>query len=471
MFAHIIPQRQFWRANAQGYGSKTQLSIAIGIVFTCASVQVQAADSSQAYTELPVVIDTTDDLPRVIDERPQNLKATVDANKLSNKDFVEMKAKLFVECTQVQSSSARLACFDKVSQQGVAPSYTMPKQPLDIARTFKTTITGNPQVILAEDADTENGGITELSTNKASSEELSTVGLTEREAQVLKDAGVTQTDIEKYTPLSLAYDLDQNSERGTWTIRPHRQNYVLPLYYTLDPNLSPSSSDPSQEAVEFTSNDIRNTDLKFQLSLKTKVGEDLFNTNADLWFGYTQQAHWQVYNEDNSRPFRATDYQPEIFLTQPVTANLPFGGRLRMLGAGAIHHSNGRADPISRSWNRAYLMAGAEWGKFSIVPRIWARVNNENESSEDNEDIEDFMGHGDVKFLYDLPNQQSISGTVRYNPKTNKGAAQIDYTYPLTKNVNGYLQLFQGYGESIIDYNYENTAIGIGIVLNDWKGL
>ena len=80
------------------------------------------------------------------------------------------------------------------------------------------------------------------------------------------------------------------------------------------------------------------------------------------------------------------------------------------------------------------------------------------------------MGYGDVKFLYDLPNQQSLSGTLRYNPSTSKGSAQLDYFYPLSKNVNGYVQLFQGYGESIIDYNYENTAIGVGIVLNDFKG-
>jgi len=153
-----------------------------------------------------------------------------------------------------------------------------------------------------------------------------------------------------------------------------------------------------------------------------------------------------------------------------VTANLPFGGRLRMLGVGAMHHSNGQSDPISRSWNRAYLIGAAEWGKLSVIPRIWARVNNEDDDSDDNPDIIDYMGHGDLTLLYDLPNQQSISTTLRYNTKTDKGAAQIDYVYPLTKNVNGFVQLFQGYGESIIDYNHENTSVGVGIVLNDWKG-
>lgn len=429
------------------------LSIAIGAALSCFAISAQAAPSNDFY-EL--------EAKGVLVEQSTASKAASRSAVTSYN--LDAQQQLFFDCTQVQTDSARLACFDKVANQGETNTGT--KQPLDLVKTFKTTILGNPQVVLAEDtvASTDSMNDDESVDNDG----LNTVGLTEGEAQILENAGVTQQQIDKYSPLSLAYDLDKNSERGIWTVRPYNPNYVLPLYYTVDPNLNPRS--PSREGEASTSNEIRNTDLKFQLSLKSKVGEDLFGTNADLWFGYTQQAHWQVYNEDNSRPFRSTDYQPEIFLTQPVTADLPFGGRLRMLGAGAVHHSNGKADPISRSWNRAYLMAGAEWGKFSIVPRVWTRVNNEDESSEDNEDIEDFMGYGDIKFLYDLANQQSLSGTLRYNTSTGKGAAQVDYVFPMSKNVNGYVQLFQGYGESIIDYNHETTAVGVGIVLNDWKG-
>ena len=447
--------------------TKCSLHIAVGIALTYFTVQAQAADTAQTKSLQPI-----------------NTSTAVQNSSAVSEDFIAQQAALFFECTQVQTSSARLACFDKVAEQGKTPSYVTSKQPVDLAKTVISTLSGNPQVILAEETSTitANGNVIakKVSSNypqdietkpPAETESLDTVGLTQREAEVLESVGVTQADIEKYTPLSLAYDLDKNSERGTWTVRPYRPTYVMPLFYTFDPNLSPSTPTRPQPEKPFTSNDTRNTDLKFQLSLKTKVAEDLFNTNADLWFGYTQESHWQVYNEDNSRPFRATDYQPEIFLTQPVTANLPFGGRLRMLGAGAIHHSNGQDDPLSRSWNRAYVMAGAEWGKLSVIPRFWLRVNNENDSSEDNPDIEDFMGYGDIKFLYDLPSQQSLSGTLRYNPGTNKGAAQIDYIYPLSKNVNGFVQVFQGYGESIVDYNYENTSIGFGIVLNDWKGL
>lgn len=481
MFAHNISLRQANRPNTtattdQGIasqGSKTYLSIAVGIALTCFSIQGHAASNGHIYNELPmegVSIEQTYKSPQGVVVRLKDPMATTDNMEWLSEEFISQQTNLFLECTQVQTSAARLACYDKVADQGKTPSFTMNKQPVDLARTIKKTISGNPQFVLAGQ-DAEEGETTEqLAEQTASNERLDTIGLTKREAQVLKDIGVTQTDIEKYTPLSMAYDLDQNGERGTWTGRPHNPNYVLPLFYSFDPNLSPTSSSEDMERGEYTPNEIRNTELKFQLSLKTKVAEDLFNTRSDLWFGYTQQAHWQVYNEDNSRPFRATDYQPEIFLTQPVTADLPFGGRLRMLGVGAVHHSNGRSDPISRSWNRAYLMGGAEWGKLSVIPRLWTRIKNESSDTDDNPDITDYMGHGDLTLLYDLPKQQSISSTLRYNTETKKGAAQIDYIYPLTKNVNGYVQLFHGYGESLIDYNHENTTIGVGIVLNDWKG-
>lgn len=488
MFAHYTIQRHSQRniaVNGQADSPQwtfrqsmyTPLRMGIAIALSCTALQVQAANNGQEYNELPPSEAAFEyegyEVTQDSDESLTSADPLAQPAKVVSKEFVAQQAKLFFECTDVQTSAARLACFDKVAEQGKTPSYTMNKQSVDLAKTFKTTISGKPQFVFVEEnstivADASNDS-TDLDVSQtATSESLDTIGLTTREAKVLEDVGVTQTDIEKFTPLSLSYDLDKNSERGTWTVRPHRPTYLLPLFYTFDPNLGPDT--PSQDKEPFTSNDVRNTELKFQLSLKTKVAEDLFDTSADLWFGYTQESHWQVYNEDNSRPFRATDYQPEIFLTQPVTADLPFGGRLRMLGAGAIHHSNGQDDPLSRSWNRAYLMAGAEWGKLSVIPRLWARVKNENADSDDNPDIEDFMGYGDVKFLYDLPDQQSLSGTLRYNPSTNKGAAQIDYIYPLSKNVNGFVQLFQGYGESIIDYNHENTSIGFGIVLNDWKG-
>src|SRR5699024_3202542 len=145
------------------------------------------------------------------------------------------------ECTQVQTSGARLACFDKVAEQGKTPSYTTTKQPVHLAKTLQSTLAGNPQVVLVEENTTISANSNNTANNEAGNgESLDTVGLTQREAEVLENVGVTQADIEKYTPLSWAYDLDKNSERGPWSVGPHRTPYLQPILYNLAPTVGPS---------------------------------------------------------------------------------------------------------------------------------------------------------------------------------------------------------------------------------------
>lgn len=379
----------------------------------------------------------------------------------------------FMNCADLKLPAARLACYDKVTT-GEEITLGREKAPLDLVETVKVSFSDlKPTAVFATEDSKVSEGDLELA---AEAENLDSPGApTAFGNEQLAKAGITVQDFAAYTPLSLAYDLDKNSEQGTWTVRPHRSIYLLPAYVQYNPNRHPKT--PNQDPTDAQFDDYGNKyadnlELKSQISLKTKILEDVFDTNADVWFGYTQQMHWQVYNSEHSRPFRATDYMPEVFITQPVKADLPFNGRLRMLGAGAIHHSNGQSDPWSRSWNRLYLMGGAEWGKFSLQPKIWTHVKEKNNSkSSDNPDITDYYGHGEVKALYDFGRGETLSATGRFNFDTEKGAIELDYTLPLSRDLHGFIQIFHGYGESIIDYNEETTAVGVGLSLNDWKGL
>lgn len=353
--------------------------------------------------------------------------------------------KLFFECATLINDAMRLACYDSLAQ-GEAPNVITPKRQIELSSTIKNSIKGDRKVVYAT---------TEIKHDKPIAS---------------NDTTRLQNAAERYTPLSLAYDLDRNNT-NLWTARPYNPMYILPLYFNANPNRHPGT--PTQDTVHLSQNQLRIPELKFQLSVKSKAADNLLGTDADLWLGYTQQSHWQVYNEDSSRPFRVHDYQPELFITQPVKADLPFGGKLRMLGAGAVHHSNGEKDPVSRSWNRAYIMAGMEWDKLTVMPRLWTRIaaGEDRGKKNDNPDILDYYGYGDVKFLYQVDSGVNVSGTARYNPFTNRGALQLDYVHPIDKGISSYIQLFHGYGQSLIDYNQKTTGVGLGVMLTDWMGL
>jgi phospholipase A1 len=55
----------------------------------------------------------------------------------------------------------------------------------------------------------------------------------------------------------------------------------------------------------------------------------------------------------------------------------------------------------------------------------------------------------------------------RENFATHKGFIELGVTFPLWGKLKGYAQLSSGYGESLIDYNYDQKRIGFGIALTD----
>ena len=132
------------------------------------------------------------------------------------------------------------------------------------------------------------------------------------------------------------------------------------------------------------------------------------------------------------------------------------------------HQSNGRSEPLSRSWNRVIGGTLLERGNLALWIRAWYRIP-ESADQDDNPDILDYMGHGDVVVAY-KHGAQTYSLMLRNNLRkdNNRGAVQLDWSFPMTQSLRGYVQYFNGYGESLIDYNHSSNRLGVGLMLTDW---
>ncbi|MBP9593423.1 MAG: phospholipase A [Steroidobacteraceae bacterium] len=244
-------------------------------------------------------------------------------------------------------------------------------------------------------------------------------------------------------------------------VRLYQPNYLLFARYTSDANIGPYQPLFDEFAAE---NDFKDVEAKFQLSFKGRLATT-DDRRWGLWFAYTQQNQWQVYSEDISRPFRETNYMPELFGS--FRPGVEVGGwHWNLLNFGYTHQSNGRADPISRSWDRLFIEAGFERDDFALIARAWTRIEPSN-YEDDNPDILDYYGHGEITAFY-RRGGNSFTLMARGNLDTGKGAAQFTWaTRRLLGPLRGYLQVFTGYGESMIDYDWNQTTIGLGVTLND----
>ncbi|MET4695377.1 phospholipase A [Endozoicomonas lisbonensis] len=260
---------------------------------------------------------------------------------------------------------------------------------------------------------------------------------------------------------------EESVEDNRFVITPHRPNYLLPFSYNASPNREPFGN---------LGDKLSRYEVKFQISLKAPLWKGVFRGYGDLFVAYTNVSWWQAYNSLSS-PFRETNHEPEAFFVFPTDFDF-LGLRLRALSAGINHQSNGRTGSISRSWNRIRFGAYFERGSFYLALSPWYRIpekskdihdsNYPNVKGDDNPGIERYMGYGELLFGYKF-NRHNVGVILRNNLRSdNLGAIQLDWSFPLTERFRGYVQYFNGYGESLIDYNKSTNRISLGVMLTDW---
>ncbi|MBM5574176.1 hypothetical protein GKO28_07540 [Deefgea sp. CFH1-16] len=46
---------------------------------------------------------------------------------------------------------------------------------------------------------------------------------------------------------------------------------------------------------------------------------------------------------------------------------------------------------------------------------------------------------------------------------------QLEWAFPITGKLHGYVQAFNGWGDSLQNYNFHNSGAAIGVSLVEWR--
>lgn len=201
--------------------------------------------------------------------------------------------------------------------------------------------------------------------------------------------------------------------------------------------------------------DSRTADAKFQLSIRQRLFNTVMPFNTQLMLIYTQQSFWNIYEE--SSPFADNNYNPGLLLIKPVIDNNRLKG---MATISFEHESNGKDSLESRSWNYVTL-SGIYFHNsiISIQAKVWyGWVDSETST------LFDYKGYGMVALNY-RGLRNGLGASLVINPSRKAVNTRLEFTYQPNRNANQYLfvQWYQGYGESLLEYDRYTSMLRIGI--------
>ena len=242
----------------------------------------------------------------------------------------------------------------------------------------------------------------------------------------------------------------------------------MPATWTDQVNRRPGSPAPEHSVSDPLV--LKAVEAKYQLSLKTKFAHSLFGTPVSLWGGYTQSSRWQLYNGADSRPFRETNYEPEVMLVAPLDSRHARLEAAHGLAVAEPPVQRPRAaavaqlePPDRRPGLRARRLGGRAAALEAHRANRPTTTTTPTSPTTSDASICAWRATG-ASMRCRVQLRHSLRGGNR-----SRGSAQIDYVFPLAGALHGQLQLFSGYGESLIDYNLRQTKAGLGVTIAGWR--
>ena len=204
-----------------------------------------------------------------------------------------------------------------------------------------------------------------------------------------------------------------------------------------------------------------NSDVKFQISIAQKLTRYVLPWHTYIFLMYTQKTFWNVF--EKSLPMHDLNFNPGLGWSKPFFNKDRYVGKLTLL---LEHESNGRDSIQSRSWNRISIGGSVLIDPWIMVHgKVWIPIID----GQNNRDILNYCGIYqtgveiatlDRKFIWDITFVKRKGWNLNFN-------TIFEFSWRFHKKSNQYffLQYYNGYGESLLDYNQFHSRLRAGIVI------
>ncbi len=205
---------------------------------------------------------------------------------------------------------------------------------------------------------------------------------------------------------------------------------------------------------------------KVQLSFKYRLIK-----KQPIYFGFTQLLFWDL--GEDSKPFKDITYNPEFIYTHSILEN----EYVKSIDFGVWeHNSNGKDGLASRSFERAYIRTNFEHEYEKWVLRFSAKFSYIYGLDKTNKDIQDYIGPLELKFTLvevfrGMLDKSELSLSFfpggKYADKFSNGGFELGMSFRfggLDIVPAFYMQYFNGYAESLINYDQRVNEFRAGFI-------